>query len=69
MDIYDMYIYVIGYIGLACWILLAIKFAVKIIARDMKKELKENEIINKPSVFIVFASLMLLSVVILLKSN
>ncbi|MBK7056278.1 MAG: hypothetical protein IPH52_14760 [Leptospiraceae bacterium] len=44
-----MYIYVIGYIGLACWILLAIKFAVKIIAINMKKELKENEIINKAS--------------------
>ncbi len=39
---YDMYIYVIGYIGLACWILLAIKLAVRIIARDMKKELKEK---------------------------
>jgi hypothetical protein len=43
MNIYDIYIYVIGYIGLACWILIAIKFAVKIIARDINKELKKNE--------------------------
>ena len=43
MNAYDIYIYAIGYIGLACWILLGIKFAVRIIARELKNEVKNNE--------------------------
>ena len=42
MEAYDIYIYIIGYIGLACWGLLGVKVAARIIAREVKKELKKN---------------------------